>query len=114
MKVIIAGSREITQPEVIARAVAASGFTITEVVSGGARGVDQLGEAWAQAHHIPLTRMPADWERYGKGAGCRRNAEMAAYADACLVCWNGVSRGADHMAKTARQQGLPTYVYLVG
>ena len=44
MKVIIAGSRGITDGRLVSAAVAASGFDITEVVSGTCHGVDQLGE----------------------------------------------------------------------
>lgn len=44
MKVIIAGSRTLHSYDLVVRAVKDSGLQITEVVSGGARGVDRLGE----------------------------------------------------------------------
>lgn len=85
MKIIVAGSRGITDPHVVAVAIEGSGFAVTEVVSGTARGVDQLGEAWALSRRIPIRRFPADWETHGRSAGHRRNAEMASYADALIA-----------------------------
>ena len=61
---------------------------ITEVVSGGAHGVDALGEQWAQKHNIPVNRFPADWKKYGKAAGPISNKKMAEYADVFIGFWN--------------------------
>jgi len=110
MKVIIAGSRSITSYRLAEEAVAASGFEITEVVSGTARGVDRLGELWAARHGVPVTRFPADWGAYGKQAGFVRNADMAEYADALVALWDGGSRGTQHMINLARGAGLKVHV----
>ena len=67
MRVIVAGSRGITDPNVVATAIAASGFQVTELVSGTARGADQLGEAWAlcryrhKAHYAESGIMLNPW-----------------------------------------------------
>lgn len=66
MKTIIAGSRTINDPSLVEQAVRKSGFKITEVLSGGARGIDQLGEAWARQNNLKVRRFPAEWNRYGK------------------------------------------------
>jgi len=113
MKTIIAGSRSITDIIIVYQAIEASGFDITTVVSGCARGVDVLGEKWANNEDIPVIRMPAGWSRYGKGAGKFRNIEMALIADALVAVWDGVSRGTGHMIDTARAKGLKIYVHLV-
>lgn len=63
MKVIIAGSRDIVSYPIVTSAVHQSGFEITEVVSGGARGADRLGEAYAKNNDIALKVMPADWNK---------------------------------------------------
>lgn len=97
MKVIIAGSRTITDPQVVADAVRKSGFQVTEVVSGCARGVDLLGSQWAAHNGIPWKAFPADWEKHGKKAGYLRNVEMANYAEALIAVWDGESRGTKHM-----------------
>jgi len=110
MKVIIAGSRDITNATLIQEAVDESGFEVTEVLCGMARGVDLLGKEWAESKGIPVLKFPADWTRYGKEAGKRRNLEMAMEAEAVIVVWDGSSPGSAHMAKAARFHGLPCYV----
>lgn len=51
MKAIIADSREITEYELLLKAIKKSGFSITEIISGCTRGVDKLGEKYAIDHH---------------------------------------------------------------
>jgi len=115
MKVIIAGSRIITDFQLLSRCVAESGWTdqIIEVVSGGARGVDKQGEMWARKHEIPIKRFPAMWDLYGKAAGPIRNKEMAEYADALIALLYGRSTGTANMIKTAGKVGLLTKVFNV-
>jgi glycerophosphoryl diester phosphodiesterase len=110
MIVIIAGSRDIEDYQVIKNAVELSQFDITEVVSGGARGVDQTGEAWARKHNIPIKRFLPDWKA-GKSAGIMRNLQMSLYADGLIAVWDGVSRGTAHMIGCARRRGLKVFVY---
>lgn len=114
MKVVIAGSRDITSPSSVAQAIRESGFDISEVVSGGARGVDKLGEQWAGFNLIPITRFIANWNSEGKAAGIIRNHKMALYADALIAIWDGKSKGTKHMILDMQKTGKPVYVYIVG
>ena len=107
MKVIIAGSRTIDDYEAVCRAVENSGFKPTEIVSGGARGVDRLGERWAKEHGVPVKKFSAEWDKYGRSAGYKRNRQMAEYADALVVLWDGKSPGTKHMIDIAIELGLP-------
>ena len=50
--------------------------------------------------------MPADWEKYGRSAGPKRNAQMAEIANALIAFWDGQSRGTKNMIETAKQKGL--------
>jgi len=109
--VIIAGSRGITDYSIIEAAVIQSGFEITRVVSGTARGVDQLGEKYAQLHNFPVDKYPADWNTHGKRAGYLRNKQMADNADALIAIWDGVSKGTKHMIEIAAGKGLRVYCY---
>lgn len=110
LRVIIAGSRTITDYALVEQAIAQSGFPIREVVSGGARGVDRLGERWASEHGVPVTQFIPDWERFGKSAGFRRNEEMARHADALIAIWTGDSPGTRHMIDIAHTRGLKVFV----
>lgn len=114
MKVIIAGSRNISDYDVVELAVLQSKFqNITEVVSGCARGVDFLGEQWALNNNIPIRSFPAEWGLYGKSAGYIRNGKMAQYADALIAVWDGKSRGTANMIKLAKERQLLVYVLTV-
>lgn len=110
MKVIIAGSRGIAEYPLVERAVRESGFQVTEVFSGGARGVDCLGEEWARRNGIPVRRFPADWERDGKRAGFLRNEQMADCAEALIAVWDGRSPGTKHMIEIAKKRGLKMFI----
>jgi len=111
MRTIIAGSRSITDLAVVEKAVKDSGFAITEVVSGGARGVDRLGEKLANDCGLPCAVFPAEWKRYGKRAGFLRNSQMAEYAEALVAVWDGKSRGTAHMVSEAKDRGLRVYIH---
>jgi len=114
MKVIIAGSRDVVDMAELERAIADSGFEITEVVCGCARGVDELGLTWGACNDVPVRRMPADWDRYGRQAGRERNIAMARYADALVAVWDGRSPGTRHMIRVAKAQGLKRHVRKTG
>ena len=111
MKTIIAGSRTITDFELLEQAIETCGFEISTVISGCAKGLDRLGEFWAEKYEIPILKFPADWVKYGRGAGPVRNKEMAKNADACIVLWDGKSKGAKNMIDLARKNNLLLYVY---
>jgi hypothetical protein len=63
-----------------------------KIISGNARGADQLGEQYAHYRQYKLDTYPADWDRFGKSAGYRRNVEMAEHADALIAFWDGKSK----------------------
>ena len=111
MKTIIAGSRGITDLSIVRQAVIHCPWEITRVVSGTARGVDQLGEAWAADLGIDVDRYPADWKAHGRRAGYLRNEVMAENAGALLAIWDGESRGTKHMIDIAQKRGLKVFVY---
>ena len=112
-KVIIAGTRSFQDYELLQSYVdymLSRTTDVIEIVSGGAKGADALGERYAKEHGYRLKIFPANWEQYGKAAGYRRNAEMAAYADALIAFWDGKSRGTMHMINLAKQRKLKVAV----
>jgi len=110
MRTIVAGSRYLTNSDIIEEGIAASGFAITEVVSGGARGTDFLGEQWAKKNGIACSVFPADWDRYGKSAGPIRNAQMANHAEALIAFPAKDSVGTYDMIRKAKKKGLQVFV----
>lgn len=108
MKVVIAGSRDITHYDVVAEAYASCPFDVTEIISGCAKGVDTLGEQLASLICVPVCKFPADWDKHGKAAGPIRNRQMAEYADAAIVIHNG-SKGSMNMISQMKRLNKPVY-----
>ncbi len=106
MKLAIIGSRSITAYPL--EDVIPSG--VTQIISGGARGVDALVRQYAQEHSIPLTEILPDYDRYGRGAPLRRNEEIVAKADMVLAIWDGQSRGTAYTIRCCRRLGKPVMV----
>ena len=114
MKTIIAGSRGINDFNTVRDAAYSAPWEFSEIVSGGARGVDCLGEQFGDGINVPVTIFPANWNKYGKSAGYKRNVEMADYADALIAVWDGKSKGTKHMIDIATSKGLKIYVHNIG
>lgn len=111
MRTIIAGSRSFNNMGNLLYSLGKIPWRLTEIVSGGARGADKLGERLAKEESINLKVFPADWDKYGKSAGYIRNAEMAEYADALIAFWDGKSKGTKNMIETAAKKGLYVKVF---
>ena len=117
MKVIVAGGRDFKNYKLLKCTL--DSFqqeygNITEVVSGGARGSDKLGEQYANENNIPIKRFVPDWEGLGKKAGHVRNRKMGDYAkehNGMLVAfWDKHSRGTQGMIDYATKIGLKSAV----
>lgn len=65
----------------------------SEIVSGGAKGIDKIAEEYAIKNNIKIKIFLPDYKRYGKGAPLKRNREIAEYADEAIVFWDGKSKG---------------------
>ena len=114
MRTIIAGSRTIFDYNVIQQAIQQSGFDITQIVSGMAKGVDSLAVDYAKNNGISLASFPAKWivdGVYRPQAGYLRNLEMSEHADALIAIWDGKSPGTKHMVDIAIKRGLAVYVF---
>lgn len=115
IKVIIAGGREFTDYAVLKRVCdhMLSKVKLTSnltIISGGARGVDQMGERYAKENNINLMVKKADWDTHGKSAGYIRNQEMADNATHLIAFWDGKSRGTKHMIDIAKKDNLKSHV----
>ena len=117
MKVIVAGGRDFNDYKLLKETL--DNFqqeygNITEVVSGTAKGVDKLGEQYANENNIPIKRFVPDWEGLGKKAGHVRNKKMGDYAkehNGMLVAfWDKRSKGTKGMIDYSTKIGLKSVV----
>ncbi len=103
MKIAIVGSRSIKAiplSEMLPR-------ECTEIVSGGAIGVDTCAAEYAKAHGLKLTEFLPEYERYGRSAPLKRNDQIVQYADEVYAFWDGVSRGTMYTLRKCAQAGKP-------
>lgn len=106
MRTIIAGSRGIFDKTLLYKVIKRSNLHITAVLSGGAKGVDRLGEIYAFENKVKLVKHPALWHTHGNKAGMLRNTEMALDADALISLWDGESSGTLDMIRKVKDRGL--------
>lgn len=119
MRIIISGSREFNNYEIIENKILDiirklnSNTSSIEIVSGGCRGVDKCAEMFAYRNGFKFTEFPADWS-LGKRAGYLRNKQMAEYASelngVLIAFWNMKSKGTKMMIDLARRYGLDVYI----
>lgn len=69
----------------------------TEIVSGGAAGVDAAAEEVAAALSLPVRRFLPEYERWGRAAPIKRNEAIVRYADLVLAFWDDRSKGTKHV-----------------
>lgn len=114
MKVIIAGGRNFNDYNKLKKVCdhLLKNQSNIEIVSGTARGADQLGERYAKETGYKLKKFPADWKKYGKLAGYKRNIQMANYADALIAFWDGKSKGTRNMIDISKQLKIKNRVIL--
>jgi len=84
----------------------------SEIISGGAEGVDKLAERYAREQDLPMTVVRPDYRTYGRQAPLIRNGEICQKADYVLVVWDGQSHGSMHVIMTCIQQNKPFRVLL--
>lgn len=114
-RLVIAGCRNFKNFRFVDEAIAEylEERHVSEIVTGGAKGVDELAKAYALTNNIPHKEFLPDWERYGKGAGPKRNRKMAVYGDALLAIWDYNSRGTMNMVDNMRWEGKPIKIVLI-
>ncbi len=76
-------------------------------LSGGCSGADMLGERYANENGFGMKRYTADWKKYGKSAGPKRNLQMAEACDYVICFWDGKSRGTASMIYYAKKFKKP-------
>lgn len=108
MKVAVIGSRNL----IIKNLEKFIPDSVTEIVSGGARGVDSCAREYAVKNNISLKEFLPEYSRYGKKAPLKRNLEIINYADLVIAFWNGESRGTKFVIDNCHKLNVPVNVIL--
>lgn len=107
MKVAVIGSRELK----VNNLQAYLPENVTEIVSGGAKGIDSCAREYALANGIKLTEFLPEYGKYGARAPLVRNVQIIEYADQVLAFWNGKSTGTLFVIRQCRAKGVPVTVF---
>jgi len=109
MKIGVVGSRSFNDYQRLEKALDEMDLSLTDlIVSGGCpKGADALAEMYAKNRRMELKVFPADWERFGKGAGIRRNWYIVRYCDFVVIFWDGVSKGSESVIRFCCEQKKP-------
>lgn len=84
----------------------------TEIVSGGALGVDTCARAYALQHGLKLTEFLPDYKLYGRGAPLKRNLQIIAHSDMVLAFWDGRSHGTRFVIEECGRRGKAVRILL--
>ena len=109
MKIAIIGSRKIVVPD-LGKYLPDN---ITEIISGGSKGVDTCAREYALQHNIQLTEFLPEYEKYGKSAPLKRNLTIIENADFVLAFWDGHSLSTKFVIDNSNKKGIPIKVILV-
>ncbi len=106
MKVAVIGSRSLSVPNLGSYLPCGT----TELISGGAKGVDTSAREYAEEHGLPLTEFLPEYQRYGKGAPLKRNLEIIRAADCVLAFWDRKSAGTKFVIDQCKKCGTPVII----
>ena len=104
MKLLIVGSRSIKNFDLSPYI----SLDVDTIISGGAVGIDNLAEEYADLHRISKYILRPCYNLYGRAAPIKRNEQMVDMADAVLVVWDGNSKGTQYTLKYAEKMRKPT------
>lgn len=85
----------------------------TEIISGGAKGIDTCAREYAQSQNIKLTEFLPDYKKFGRAAPIKRNAAIVQNADMVIAFWDGKSRGTAFVIDFSRFMCVPVTVYII-
>ncbi len=107
MKVAVIGSRSFNDVELEKYLPE----NITEIVSGGARGIDTLAREYAIKKGITLKEFLPKYNLYGRGAPLKRNIEIIDYSDEVIAFWDGVSSGTKFVIEQCKKKNKKITVF---
>ncbi len=84
---------------------------VTEIVSGGAIGIDRCARQYACENGLKLTEFLPDYEQYGRQAPLLRNLEIIDYSDLVLAFWDGQSHGTRFVIENCKKKNKPLKIF---
>ena len=111
MKTAVVGSRELT--------LSSSDLSFylpaitSEIISGGAKGIDTAAKNYAEENNIKYTELLPDYKKYGRAAPLKRNDEIIDYADLVVAIWDGKSKGTKYTIDKCKKIGKSLAVYII-
>lgn len=108
MKLAVIGSRSFSDYGLLKDTLDA--YDIDIIISGGARGADNLAEVYAHQNSIPKRIFLPDWGAYGRAAGMIRNKDIVENCDMLIAFWDGESRGTYNSIQLAEKLGKPAHI----
>ena len=85
----------------------------TEIVSGGAKGIDTAAREYANANSIKFTEFLPEYSKYKKGAPLKRNLQIIEYADEVIAFWDGKSKGTKFVIDSCNKTGKKVTVIII-
>lgn len=85
----------------------------TEIVSGGAKGIDTCARKYAISHGIKLTEFLPEYSRYGRGAPLKRNLQIIEYADVVIAFWDRQSKGTKNVIENCKKLNVKVDVHII-
>lgn len=119
MRLAIIGGRDFSDYELLKQTLndhffcetmGSYGWMMDEIVSGGAKGGDQLGAQFAREENLKLTEFLPDWDKHGKRAGFIRNEDIIKNSDFVCAFWSGLSKGTGNSLSIAKRLKKPTLI----
>jgi YspA, cpYpsA-related SLOG family len=108
MRVLVCGGRNFTNTKLIYKTLddLIKAENVDCIIEGDARGADRIAGYWAKKNRIDLYLFKADWERYGKSAGYRRNYQMLIQGLPDVVIAFPGGKGTANMVQLAKKEGF--------
>lgn len=85
----------------------------TEIISGGARGIDACAREYALRHGLKLTEYLPEYSRYGRGAPLKRNITIIENAELVLAFWDGSSKGTQYVIENCKKRNIPVEIHVL-
>jgi hypothetical protein len=115
MNIAVVGSRNFTNYDLLKQKLDSiindRKFDNITIISGGASGADTLAEKYAKENNYGLIVKNAEWNKYGKSAGYKRNVEIVNLSNLVVAFWDGKSRGTNNTINIAKGKGIEVIIH---